>query len=220
VRLLARDEGLAAFDLPVLPLFISTLVNEVLVLVVGDLKPVDEECLLGRIEGCDVDDDGAQVLGSGHKNHSGRDDHRCMEEELPVVLGVGSPDPRFVGHDAATAVELIEHLDSMRLSAFERVIFFYIRPTLFVVTTPNAEYNVSLGLTDVASRRHPDHRFEWTRDQFRAWISHAADRAGYTCAFRAIGVGRFYTGAPTQMAICTRSRHQAVAAAPCYRGPQ
>src|SRR5919106_3625227 len=51
-------------------------------------------------------------------------------------------DPRLAGFDAASVVEVIEHLDQPRLRAFERVLFESARPATIVMTTPNAEYNV------------------------------------------------------------------------------
>jgi hypothetical protein len=51
-------------------------------------------------------------------------------------------DKRFDGYDAATVVEVIEHLDPPRLAAFERVLFEFSRPTTVVLTSPNREYNV------------------------------------------------------------------------------
>ena len=48
-------------------------------------------------------------------------------------------DDRLKGFDAATVVEVVEHLDAPRLSVFERVLFEAARPGLVVVTTPNRE---------------------------------------------------------------------------------
>jgi hypothetical protein len=39
------------------------------------------------------------------------------------------------GYDAATVVEVIEHLDAPRLAAFERVLFEAARPATVIVTT-------------------------------------------------------------------------------------
>src|SRR6185369_7232267 len=75
-----------------------------------------------------------------------------------------NPDPRFLGFSAVTAIEVIEHMDAARLTAFGQVIFGYIRPALVILTTPNFEYNVRWN--DVPTLRHKDHRFEWTRSQF------------------------------------------------------
>ncbi len=50
-------------------------------------------------------------------------------------------DRRLEGFDAAAVVEVVEHLDPPRLSAFERAVFEFARPRTVVLTTPNREYN-------------------------------------------------------------------------------
>jgi len=50
-------------------------------------------------------------------------------------------DKRFSGYDAATVIEVIEHLDENRLQAFEKVLFEFTRPQTVIVSTPNKEYN-------------------------------------------------------------------------------
>jgi 3' terminal RNA ribose 2'-O-methyltransferase Hen1 len=113
-------------------------------------------------------------------------------------------DERIRGFDAATVVEVIEHLDAARLSAFERVVFEFARPASAVITTPNAEYN-SLFLTLPAGQfRHRDHRFEWTRAQFESWGRSIASRFGYAVRFEPIGSQDAQRGAPTQMGIFSR----------------
>jgi hypothetical protein len=44
----------------------------------------------------------------------------------------------------------------------------YFRPAVFIVTTPSTEFNAFFAGEAVPTLRHPDHRFEWTRDQFRS----------------------------------------------------
>ncbi|MHC4742311.1 MAG: 3' terminal RNA ribose 2'-O-methyltransferase Hen1, partial [Planctomycetota bacterium] len=51
-------------------------------------------------------------------------------------------DSRFHGFDAATVIEVIEHMDQPRLAAFERVLFEFARPNTIILTTQNKEYNV------------------------------------------------------------------------------
>lgn len=46
-------------------------------------------------------------------------------------------------------------------------IFGYLCPRVVVMTTPNAEYNVLF--PNFSGFRHHDHKFEWTRKQFRMW---------------------------------------------------
>jgi len=113
-------------------------------------------------------------------------------------------DPRLAGYDAATVVEVIEHLDPPRLAAFERVLFESARPDTVVVTTPNAEYNVKFDTLPAGQFRHKDHRFEWTRDQFHQWSQGVASRFGYTVRFLPIGDEDGHVGAPTQMGVFSR----------------
>jgi 3' terminal RNA ribose 2'-O-methyltransferase Hen1 len=113
-------------------------------------------------------------------------------------------DERLRGYDAATAVEVIEHLDPSRLDAFSRVLFEHAKPRHVVVTTPNSEYNAVWEALPAGRFRHADHRFEWTRQEFRGWSEVCADRAGYGVRFLPIGPEHPQHGAPTQMAVFSR----------------
>jgi hypothetical protein len=113
------------------------------------------------------------------------------------------------GYDAAAIVEVIEHLDPPRLAAFERVLFEFARPATVVLTTPNVEYNVKFEGLAAGAFRHKDHRFEWTREQFRAWANGVAERFGYAVSFQAVGPDDPEWGPPTQMAVFTTAREGA-----------
>jgi 3' terminal RNA ribose 2'-O-methyltransferase Hen1 len=113
-------------------------------------------------------------------------------------------DARLSGFDAASVVEVVEHLDQPRLRAFERVLFESARPATIVLTTPNAEYNVMWPSLPAGQFRHQDHRFEWTRLEFRSWAGEVASRFGYTVDFRAVGDEDSQLGPPTQMAVFSR----------------
>jgi 3' terminal RNA ribose 2'-O-methyltransferase Hen1 len=115
-------------------------------------------------------------------------------------------DRRLAGFDAASVVEVIEHLDPPRLAAFERVAFEFARPQTVVLTTPNAEYNGQWPSLPAGTFRHRDHRFEWTREQFQAWATGVADRFGYAVRFAPVGPVDDAVGSPTQMGIFTRSQ--------------
>lgn len=110
-------------------------------------------------------------------------------------------DERLAGFDAATVVEVIEHLDPPRLSAFERVLFEGAKPKLVVVTTPNREYNVMWESLPAGQMRHHDHRFEWTREEFQDWARRIADRFGYDVRFLPVGPEDAEVGPPTQMGV-------------------
>lgn len=112
-------------------------------------------------------------------------------------------DKRLEGFDAATVVEVVEHLDPARLIAFERVLFEFARPGVVVLTTPNAEYNVKFETLPAGKFRHSDHRFEWTRAQFKEWADTIAARFSYTVSVKPVGEEDSALGAPTQMAVFT-----------------
>jgi 3' terminal RNA ribose 2'-O-methyltransferase Hen1 len=109
-------------------------------------------------------------------------------------------DRRFRGYDAAALVEVIEHLDENRLDSLAASIFGDARPGTVVISTPNIEYNELYGLSRF---RHGDHRFEWTRAQFRAWAEEKAACYAYTVVFEDIGRADAERGPPTQMGIFT-----------------
>jgi 3' terminal RNA ribose 2'-O-methyltransferase Hen1 len=110
-------------------------------------------------------------------------------------------DKRLAGFDAAAVVEVVEHLDASRLSAFERVLFEFARPKTVVITTPNCEYNVRFPNLAVGQFRHPDHRFEWTRAEFHEWAIGVAVRYGFDVRFASVGEEDTHVGPPTQMAV-------------------
>ncbi|ETK32417.1 3' terminal RNA ribose 2'-O-methyltransferase Hen1 [Microbispora sp. ATCC PTA-5024] len=112
-------------------------------------------------------------------------------------------DARLSGYDAAVLMEVVEHVDPPRLTALERVVFGAARPGHVIVTTPNVEYNVRYEFLGPDAVRHPDHRFEWTRDEFGAWASGVAGRYGYEVVLRPVGGDDPEVGPPTQMAVFT-----------------
>lgn len=76
-------------------------------------------------------------------------------------------------------------------------------PKYFLVTTPSFEYNarftapdappgVRKGHLDPTGRtnrifRHPDHKFEWTRSEFREWCTKEAEEWGYSVQVDTLG---------------------------------
>ncbi|MFD5341422.1 3' terminal RNA ribose 2'-O-methyltransferase Hen1 [Streptomyces hawaiiensis] len=112
-------------------------------------------------------------------------------------------DVRLKGYDAAVLSEVIEHLDLPRLPALEYAVFGSARPRTVLVTTPNVEYNVRWESLPAGHVRHGDHRFEWTRAQFRAWAESVAERHGYGVEFVPVGPDDPEVGPPTQMAVFT-----------------
>jgi 3' terminal RNA ribose 2'-O-methyltransferase Hen1 len=113
-------------------------------------------------------------------------------------------DKRLEGFEAATVIEVIEHLDPARLAAFERVLFECAQPKAAIITTPNSEYNVKFGILTRGQFRHKDHRFEWSRQEFSEWAHSTAARFGYAVRFQPIGPEDEAVGAPTQMGVFTK----------------
>ncbi|GHH31376.1 3' terminal RNA ribose 2'-O-methyltransferase Hen1 [Streptomyces lanatus] len=113
-------------------------------------------------------------------------------------------DKRLAGYDAAVLSEVIEHLDLPRLPALEYAVFGAARPRTVLVTTPNVEYNVRWETLPAGHVRHGDHRFEWTREEFRAWAEAVAERHGYGVEFVPVGLDDPEVGPPTQMAVFLR----------------
>ena len=132
---------------------------------------------------------------------------RCLKRQRTrVTLLHGAltyRDKRLEGFDAAAVVEVIEHLDPPRLSAFERVLFEFARPRTVVLTTPNREYNVPWETSAAGTLRHPDHRFEWTRQEFPDWAD-GRRRDSATVRFLPVGPDDDAVGPPTQMAVFSR----------------
>ncbi len=112
-------------------------------------------------------------------------------------------DARIAGFDAATLIEVIEHLDEPRLSSLEKVVFKFAKPKVVIVTTPNVEYNVTFESLPAGKLRHRDHRFEWTRSEFEQWANRIATTYGYSVRFIPVGDVDEVLGAPTQMGVFT-----------------
>lgn len=129
---------------------------------------------------------------------------RLQGERVKLVHGsLMYRDKRLFGYDAASVVEVIEHLDPPRLSAFERVLFGHAKPKTVVITTPNAEYNPMWETLPAGKFRHHDHRFEWTRKEFQFWSVDIGKRFGYQVRFVPVGPLDERVGPPTQMGVFT-----------------
>lgn len=167
------------------------------------LKALIKEKSIARIAGMDVC---IRSLEIAHK--------RLGLERLPkrvkgkISLFHGSlmyKDKRFSGFDVAVVMEVIEHLDPPRLAAFERVLFEHARPKTIILTTPNREYNAMWDNLPEGTMRHRDHRFEWTRDEFRDWSERLAEKYNYPVAYFTIGPEDSSFGSPTQMGVFKRA---------------
>src|SRR4030095_5324629 len=125
-----------------------------------------------------------------------------QRERLKLLQGsLMYRDSRLAGYDAATVIEVIEHLDQPRLTGFERVLVAFPKPAVGVLTTPNVEYNALFETLPAGKLRHKDHRFEWTREQFKYWSEGIAKHHGYEVRLLPVGPEDALVGAPTQMAV-------------------
>ena len=128
-----------------------------------------------------------------------------QRERLKLLHGaLQYRDKRLQGYDAAAVIEVIEHLDPCRLTAFERALFEFARPKTVVLTTPNVEYNVKFEKLPAGKLRHKDHRFEWSRAEFQSWANRVCESFAYSVRFMSIGAEDASVGAPTQMALFER----------------
>ena len=111
-------------------------------------------------------------------------------------------DERLINKDVMILCEVIEHIDEYRLAKVFDTIFKDYRPEVLIVTTPNQEYNVVYDMNE--KMRHHDHRFEWTRGEFRGKCEAWSSQNPYELSILGIGEEHPTYGHPTQMAIFTR----------------
>jgi 3' terminal RNA ribose 2'-O-methyltransferase Hen1 len=131
--------------------------------------------------------------------------HERRQERLRLLQSsVTYRDGRLTGFDAMVLTEVVEHVDPARLPALEDTVFGHARAGTVVLTTPNAEHNVRYPALSAGAFRHPDHRFEWTRSELRAWADAVATRHGYDVRYDAVGSDDPEVGPPTQLAVFTR----------------
>jgi len=154
---------------------------------------------LNRIVGVDPS---VRALEAAHRKLRLHQASDAMAERVTLQMGsLTYGDRRWKGFDAATLVEVVEHIEPHRLSALTLSLFGDAQPQMVVMTTPNREYNVLFETMKENQLRHPDHRFEWTRREFEDWSRAVAEEYGYQVRFAPLGPVDDTHGAPSQMAV-------------------
>ena len=162
-----------------------------------------KETQIRKITACDVS---SRILEKAEQRLNINKLPSVLKAKLSLIQGsLTYRDKRFEGYDCACIVEVIEHIEPMRIPAFERVVFEFARPGTVILTTPNREYNVNYEKLPEDQLRHGDHRFEWTREEFRKWTEKVCGKFGYTCEISGIGDVDETNGQPTQMGVFTRN---------------
>ena len=166
------------------------------------LRRLADESQFTKLLGADAS---PRALGFASRRLKMQKRTEAEREKIRLIQsGLTYADPALAGFDAAAVVEVVEHIDPGRLPAFETAVFGQARPRTIALTTPNREHNVRYeGLAD-GGLRHRDHRFEWTREEFRAWAAGVAFRHGYTVEIGEIGPEDDEVGAPSQRGLFTQ----------------
>lgn len=163
------------------------------------LGPMLENPRIAQIVGTDVS------VGELRKAHKALNLDRMPERQAARVelfqSSVTYADERIANMDVAILMEVIEHVDADRLPALENNVFGLARPQYVIVTTPNSDYNACYLNLEPGQFRHLDHRFEFSRAEFRQWATGVAEEFGYLVDFDGIGDVHETYGQPTQMAV-------------------
>ncbi|CAF3332787.1 unnamed protein product [Rotaria socialis] len=93
----------------------------------------------------------------------------------------------FSQFDVVTLIEVIEHLYLNDLENLVKHVFGYICPRRVIVTTPNADFNVLFPQMICGQFRHADHKFEFTRDEFKNWSQKIVHTYDYRVEFNGVG---------------------------------
>ena len=129
--------------------------------------------------------------------------HEKSREKVELFQGsLLYDDERLHEVEAACLVEAIEHLEPDRLARVAHNLFRRIRPRTLVITTPNRDYNVLWETLPAGRFRHPDHRFEWSREEFREWVDSV--KHDYEASISGLGEEHPEFGCPSQMAVFQR----------------
>jgi SAM-dependent methyltransferase len=82
--------------------------------------------------------------------------------------------------------EVIEHMSKERAEALIKQVIDSMDFNNFVITTPNKNFN-QYYFEEEEEKRHEDHRFELTEEEFKGWIENIVRGKGYNIEFIQIG---------------------------------
>lgn len=138
----------------------------------------------------------------------------CCSNSLPILIEVYvgdilEYDERLAGTECVCSIDVIEHIPVEDATRYVRSVLANIHPKLFIISTPNHEYNEAFGLP-VDEFRHTDHKFEFTRHEFRSWLYGIVRDfdSVYDYAVQYVGnvQGYYRLGGATQFGIIRRKR--------------
>ncbi|KAM3136357.1 hypothetical protein pb186bvf_011492 [Paramecium bursaria] len=111
-------------------------------------------------------------------------------------------------------VELIEHVYLEQLPLLCENVFGFLNAPKIIVTTPNSDFNYYFKLKDPNFKfRHPDHKYEFTQEEFKQWAIQVSQQYNYDVIFDGVGVhksGDMQFGYASQIAIFSRKGQCAV----------
>uniref|UniRef100_A0A673CIC1 Small RNA 2'-O-methyltransferase n=1 Tax=Sphaeramia orbicularis TaxID=375764 RepID=A0A673CIC1_9TELE len=106
-------------------------------------------------------------------------------DQLRVELYQGSVTQRDFLFSIFSLTTFPFHLSLADVEPFSEVVFGYMAPVAVIISTPNSEFNPLFpGLTGF---RHSDHKFEWTRAEFRSWALKVCLDYGYEVELTGVG---------------------------------
>ena len=97
--------------------------------------------------------------------------------------------------------EVIEHMSKDEAKHLIQSICTNIDFEHFVITTPNADFNVFYELTEF---RHLDHRWEMGREEFEAWFAEGTSAYGAAYTYEFVAIGDRVNGISTTQGVVIR----------------
>jgi hypothetical protein len=137
-----------------------------------------------------------ESVGTAHVFYPEATERRCTAALLlevdPVALVRGRKGPPGEGFALGQYVNDRPYAASSMLAMALKHVFR---------TALTGRHNVRFESLPPGTMRHRDHRFEWTRGEFRAWADRVAAAHGYAVRCLPVGADDPEVGPPTQMAV-------------------